>query len=56
MEDALGPIGAGIVGLSLYAILKAMWWGGYEEENVHVVHVEPELRRSTRIVKRLRTD
>lgn len=32
MEDALGPIGAGIVGLSIYVILKAMWWAGEYED------------------------
>ena len=59
MEDALGPIGAGMIGLSLYVILKAIWWGGgYDEPTTPVVRLEEEpLRRSTRTAfKRRRSD
>jgi hypothetical protein len=41
MEDALGPIGAGIVGLSIYVILKAMWWAGEYEDVVPPPPVAP---------------
>ena len=48
MEDALGPIGAGIVGLSLYVILKALWWAGEYEDlapGPSVLQPPPSMKR-----------
>jgi hypothetical protein len=58
MEDALGPIGAGMIGVSIYMILKALWWAGDYEAPQPQEWLKPEcVRRSTRIaLKRLRED
>jgi hypothetical protein len=56
MEDALGPIGAGMIGVAIYAILKAVWWAGEWETPREPPEATP--RRSQRIAahKRLRED
>ena len=57
MDDAMGPVGAGILGVSLYLILKAMWWAGEYDTPVRPPFDMVAFRRSQRvIIKRSRTD